>query len=672
LQVLGRRKAHAALPRIAALALHPDDNVGIAAIEAMGRIGGTDTVEPLSVAVRSRNFFRAFPAIDALGRTGDPRAIEPLVALLDDAFYAAEASRALGRTGQEAAVAPLGGVLNRGSDALVRTAALALCDLRDRYEARFGDATAILSELRRLAVTWPLSVRVSEAIAGAVVSEQVALASVLGWIGDEPAIARLLELLEAEAAIAQAAADSLRRIGPDAALLLLNALRQGSSALRARLLPLIGHSRSPVTDLVACLDDPDPSVRALACDALARAGNTSVVPALFRLLGDQDLRVSQASASAIQSLGSMDTKRLALVEARSSDVRARRAALRILAYFGYPEGLDILVEAMGDPDPRAREAAIQGLPLIDDKRALAALLSVSKDESPKSRAAAMRALGNTSDSAEVVEALRRGLEDADSWVRYYSCKSLAKLKVRSATEAIVARMDDEAGQVRVGAVEALGQLRTDGALVALARAATSPDDDIRRGALVGLGVARNKEYMPILREALASTDRATRIVAIAAIAEFDLAEVVPLLANAATDPEENVRGAAIGFLSTRSGPEATQALLDQLGNPAIRDRVMAALAVAPDERIEGILMALERADADSAPMLMTALTRMRHASSLAAVAAALTLDNVHARRAAAAALVATGTKEALEAVRRAGSDDPDSEVRRIGTAAMHQ
>src|SRR6185436_17373103 len=40
LQVLGRRKESSVLDRIIALSSHADDNVAVAAIEAMGRIGG--------------------------------------------------------------------------------------------------------------------------------------------------------------------------------------------------------------------------------------------------------------------------------------------------------------------------------------------------------------------------------------------------------------------------------------------------------------------------------------------------------------------------------------------------------------------------------------------------------------------------------------------------------
>ncbi len=670
LQVVGRRKERDGLKYVIALAGHADDNVAVAAIEAMGRIGGVETVEPLLAAVRSKNFFRTFPAIDALGRTRDPRAIEPLVVLRADPLYAAEATRALGRSGQGAALSALAQTLTKSSDSLVCTAAMALVDLADHQEVTFGSSRSMADALRSAVLPSAASARVCECFAGASASEQIALARTLGWLGDDIAMTKLVELLDMDTPLAQAAAGALRMIGPETTPRLVAALRGADSARRARLLPLVGFEQVVVDDIVACLEDHDPAVRALACEALARSGNTSVVTDLFRLLADPDVRVAQAASAAVQSLGSLDTKRLALEQARSGDPRTRRASLRIVSYFGYREGLDVMVEAVADPDERIREAALAGLPMIEDARATQAILSAAFNESPKTRAAAVRALGSTTHAPEIVDVLRRRLTDDDPWVRYYACQSLAKLQVREATADIVARIADDAGQVRVAAVEALAHLRDPGALHALTEAAQGTDPDLRRSALLGLGAVRNAGTLPILRSALGSSDSATRLVAVSALAEFDVPEVVPSLGHAATDPHAGVSSTAIGFLSTRPGESATKVLIELLGDAGARERVLAALAVSLDGRTETILSSLEGAGAQVAEWLVSALVRMRRPSALAAIAAVLSFENVHARRAAAAALAASGSREALEALRQYATVDLDSEVRRIAEAAI--
>ena len=160
-----------------------------------------------------------------------------------------------------------------------------------------GDSSALVHELRSAVEGEALSPRIVACMAGAVVSEQIALAHLLGWLGGEVAIASLMELLYAEPTIAKAASDALRRLGPDANPFVVDALGRADSGGRLRLLPLVGYGRASVQNLALCLDDPDPTVRVLACDTLARAGNTSVVPALFRLIGDRDPAVSQAAGT---------------------------------------------------------------------------------------------------------------------------------------------------------------------------------------------------------------------------------------------------------------------------------------------------------------------------------------------------------------------------------------
>ena len=671
LQVLGRRRADGAIPTLAALAKHEDDNVGVAAIEALGRIGGNETVDALVAAVEARNFFRTFPAIDALGRAGDVRAVAPLTKLLGEKLYAPEAARGLGHTGDESAVAPLSQLLVTGTDALVRTAAVALAELRERHQARFGDTPSMARALPDAVAPASASARIVAGLPGVAPSELVAITRVLGWLGDPLGIEQLVLLALEEPPVGTAAADAVRRLGDRATPSLLAHIAAGDSQRRLKLLPLVGYAYQRITDILRCLQDPEADVRVRACEALARAGDPTAVGALFALIGDRDARVSQAAAAAIQSLGSLETKRLALEQARSEDVRVRRAALRIISYFGYPEGLDVLVAAIGDEDEKLREAAINGLPLVDDPRSIQALLATTTHPSPKTRGVAMRALGQTQADPPVVDALLRGLADEDAWVRYYACQALGKLSVAGAVDAVIARIDDPSGQVRIAAVEALAMLHGDPATAALEKAARSADPDLQRAALVGLGLAKRLEALPTLRAAAVDEAAATRLVAIGALAAFDVADVIPVLAHAATDPDEGVRSAAIGYLSTRPGPEATSALIARLLDTTTRSRALEALAVAADARVEGVLAALETSSTDEAPLFVAALTRMRRPSSQAAIAAALQFDNVHARRAAAAALVAMATPEAHDALQRAASD-PDPVVRRISAATTRR
>ncbi len=667
-QILGRRKSRNAVSVLAEWSSHSDDNVAVAAIEALGRIGGSAAVEPLLAAVRTKNFFRTFPAISVLGQSGDPRSVEPLVELLDDPHYASEAASALGRTGHVAAAKPLANLLTHSYHGLARAAARALTELRVRNIERLGAPETIVDAVRAAEIGEDQRVEIKRALQSADLDDTIAIATVLGWMHDEAGVTALLALLDADTKVAEAAIDALRSLGQEDDQLLRSAVRNGDSVRRARLLPLLGARKSVVPDLLLCLKDPDASVRAQACDRLGRIGDSSIVSEVFALIGDPDARVGQAAIAAVQSLGSEEAKSHALTAARSPDPRTRRAALRILSYFAYPEGLDALLDAVADDDERIREAATSGLALLEDPRAIAALLATARHKSSQTRASTMRAFGDAPATPDVVAALKTGLADEDAWVRYYACQSLGKLQVGSAAEAISALLDDDAGQVRVAAIAAIARLGGDRALAALEKASTSLDMDVRRAALTGLGNLRRPEAFPILLRAADSTDAATRIAAVSSIAETNAPNAVSALIRAGSDSDDRVRNLAFDLLARRPGPHATAWLIERLASPTDRANALQALTIQVDGRIEGIFSALEVSDAATSAWLLEALVRTRRPMGVAAAEAALQLENVHARRAAAKALTTIDSPSAREALAQSATADSDPEVRRICAA----
>ena len=665
-QVLGRRKVAAAAPALEKLTAHPDDNVGVAAIEALGRIGAGAGLDGLVAVLSSKNFFRIFPTIDVLGRSGDPRVLLPLVSLLDDPRYALEAARALGRAGDPGAAPALAALLRRANDALARVIAASLAAIHAHALSLYGTADPVEASLRAAgADPLPLVQRLAQSVAGAAAEEQDAICTVLSWIRDPVAAETLIGLLDATPA---AAAVALRALGRESDAQILQALREGDSSRRALLLPLISVRTRSATDVLACLADPDASVRVLACNALARIGDTSAVPRLFELLRDPDPMLGQAAVGAIQSLGSATTEALALQAARAPQPHLRRAALRIVAYFGYPAGLELLIEAAQGADERLRDAAIHGLALLVEPRALAVLIEMAGHGNPRARGAAVRALGQAQRGGEVLAVLRKSLSDSDAWVRYYACQSLGRLHDDGAVDAILLLVEDPAGQVRVAAIEALARLETKAALHALRTAASSDDPDVQRAALLGLGSRRVPEALPVLLQAAHSPDAATRLIALSAVAAYQSPDGLAAIATATGDPDAAVRDAAIGFLTAREEPAATAALIALLANPFARDRAVESLASAPC-RIGGISAALEGAGAELATSLVAVLARTRRPEALAAIIDALALPNVFARRAAAAALGALRTPEARAALERAIDSDSDPEVRRAGLAA---
>lgn len=670
-QILGRRRNPASVPALAALVEHADDNVAVAAIEALGRIGGRAVVDLLVKAAQSQSFFRTFAAIDVLGKSGDPRAVAPLTALLANPHYAFEAARALGRTCDRAAVAPLAALLASPVDGLVRVAALALAELRQRHAERFGSAGPIEAAIRRSA-TRASSRRLTQCASSADENEQVAINVMLGCVGDEAAVPALLRSLDGSAPVARAAAEALERISGDTDDQLVVALWEGDSARRQMLLPRMRHSRA-ADAVIACLTDPEAAVRRLACEALARIGSLRAVPELFDALQDSMPAVVQAATSGIISLGHAETPALAVRAASSASLGVRRAALRILSHLGSLLAFGVLEQAARDDNPRIREAAISGLSLFELPEARALLLALAVDPAAPTRALALRALGDGGwRDTTVSDRLAEALGDPDGWVRYYACQALGKLVQGQHVEALAARATDPAGQVRVAAIEALSHLPGETAFAALLDAAGSSDPDLKRAALIGLGLSRRPEAIGVLLAEAGSGDGATRLITLSALANIDAPETLRALARAARDPEESVRMAAVGFLGEHDRAEATQLLAGMLRDPVLGERVRAVLATPRRHRIAGLSAALHTADDELAAQLTGLLARSSQPEATAALFEAVTLPNAAVRRAAATTLRALGSREALATLQRLAAEDTDPEVRRVAALLLAQ
>lgn len=671
-QILGRRRSPQAVPVLTSLVGHADDNVAVAAIEALGRIGGRSGVDTLIETMKSRNFFRVFPTVDVLGRSGDPRVIAPLAELLTDPTYVYEAARALGRTGELAAIPPLVELVTHSSETVVRVAAVALFELKERYLEKYGPTEAPDQALAKVRPNEAALRRLVHCLSHADTQEQIALSHLLGAFGGDGAVDGLRTLLDGAPLVAEAAAAGLKRMGRYSDEQIREALRDGGSARRQVLLRTITRATASPA-VIECLSDPDATVRAMACDALARVGSTSAVPSLFRLLGDENPRVVQSAIGAIQSLGTTEARRLALAAATSDHRTVRWAAFRVLAYFGQREALPVFLAALDSDDLRLREAAISGLAYLDAPRALDALLECTISNEARTRSAALRSLGQCPVSdGRILEALVRGVHDADPWVRYYACQSLGRLKLEQATSHIAPLLADEAGQVRVSAVEALANFSSKEALDALRRAAEGADEDVQRAALVGLGATKRVDALPILLKAASSASSATRLVAISAIAEFGTPLALPALAQAVRDPDDDVRSAALTCVASVPSADATLLLVDLLRDRRDIDRISAILATPNEGRVIGLLAALEHADDELAPVLTSALVRLRTPEGRDALFKVMGFRDVAARKAAAPAIAAFRTPASVAELQRASERDPDPRVRQICQVLLAQ
>lgn len=662
--ILGRRRVAAQAMRLAALLDHADDNVAVAAIEALGTIGGTVSIDALIDVLRRKSFFRTFPALQVLAKTGDPRVIAPIAALLADDGFRVEAARALGRTGSAIAILPLASLLPRSSDAMARLVATALSDLLVR--ATWSGATDVVSSTMRSALS-AVNGRFVAALRGSDGVERVAIAKVLGTVGDADTMAVLVELL-GDPEVRSAATEAIRHIGTLHADALIDALTGGSTATRFALLPIVGSARA-AEGIRLLLTDEDPEIRARACEALGRIGDTASVPQLFLALGDRNPRVTYAATSAIHSLGIETTGALAIHALTTGSNTVRRQALRIIAYLGCEEAFEQVRAAVDDPDVRIAELAVAALGVLEDPRVEPILVTLARRPSDPLRSASMRAAAQRGGDV-MAELLSRGLADEAAWVRYYACQGLGRLGNASSTAGLVSRLADAYPHVRIAAIEALARLDTPQAWQALTSAARSSDGDEQRAALVGLSNEPRPAAVPFLLAAARSPEIPTRLIALAGLASMNDPRALDELAAAACGEIPELRDAALSLLADQVGRPAADVLVDLVIATDPEHPAHLTLSRPSPARIEAIAARLATAEDGIAAILAAALARMAVPEATVALFDALSAASAAARRSAAVSLIAIDAPGAADAVRRLASDDPDDDVRRACQAAV--
>lgn len=664
-RILGRRRAFEGVELLRLLLADVNDNIAMAAIEALGAIGGTASIAALVTVIESKNFFRTFPAMQVAARTGDPRVIEPLAALLDDEWYRFEAARALGRTGSALAIAPLGRLLAAEDEpANVRLLALSLAELWTRAEWS-GAVDHVLDTMRqRLVPAVPTFVA---ALHGGDLADRAAIVRVLGAVGGAATVDAIAPLL-GEPELRTLATEAIQRLvrADDGAL--IRAFSSSDPETRAAALPVVSTLRAApaVRKLLA---DEEPEVRARACDALARIGDTASVKPLFDALGDPSPRVAHAAAAAIQSLGSAETPALAIAAVRDDRPAIRRQALRIIAYQGHDGAYDVVRAAIDDPEPRVAELAVSALASLSDARVDDVLAQVARSPSEILRAAVMRAAGHRTGD-RMYALLEQGVDDDVAWVRYYACQGLGRIGRISAASKLMGRLADATPHVRVAAIEALARLDTPQSWQLLMSLARSRDPDEQRAALVGIGHHTSPAAIALLVEAGRSGDVPTRLIALAGLARSSDPAARDQLASGARAAEPDVRDAALSLLAERDDADAARILVNAALASSPDHPVHLALSRPGAARIAEIVGRLATAADADVPVLTSALARMHVPDATHALFDALVSTSAAVRRDAATALVAIGATGALAAVRKLAAEDPDPEVRRACAAAV--
>ena len=319
------------------------------------------------------------------------------------------------------------------------------------------------------------------------------------------------------------AAMRLARHGRAAVPPLTAALRGGAPHARAAAALALGELAADVSwrNLNAALKDVDFRVRALAAEALGRAGGggIEVNGNLIALLKDPDWAVRNAAAQALAERGeswallylafALRPEPFARTAWQSFDA-ARRLRLLTGAELPFNENLGALDRA---PQARAWLEHVAGRADVHDSlvRGLGVWKAILSDECRK----AARAAG-TPIAPALVKALREGTPMAAS----EAAGLLAEVGTPEAAPALRDALRSGPAMLRARAARALGVCGGAADLEALGRALGDPDEDVRIGAADALGKLALPAARPHLERALASARGETRAAVERALAKL--------------------------------------------------------------------------------------------------------------------------------------------------------
>ncbi len=260
--------------------------------------------------------------------------------------------------------------------------------------------------------------------------------------------------------------------------------------------------------LIRLLQDPDSGVAASAAFALGQLADSAAAPHLAHLLetsGSERFTVAAEAAYALGKLrGEAASRALSgYLAARDpllalSSGRVEPIASALLGTWRHPRPTDVefITRWTAAPDPELRWRAAYALVRRPTPAAAPRMLQLAGDPDGRVRSMAMRGITRPlADSAGVadaaVQALLRGVDDADYEVRVNAARSLGTYPRAETVERLVHLLDGEDRHLAVTAAESLGRLGTGAAAAAAPLAATAGDASrpvfLRQTALESLG-----------------------------------------------------------------------------------------------------------------------------------------------------------------------------------------
>ncbi len=200
-------------------------------------------------------------------------------------------------------------------------------------------------------------------------------------------------------AVRRVAADILSNLNvPEATPTLVDALADGNVDVRVAVLPALARLNvtSAWDNVVACLSDSEAEVRTQAVSTLRRLakGSTNFPMHVQPLLDDPMPSVRAMAAVSLLAAGPHNRAEETLLKmSTADDTDSRVEAIKGFGAWGSSAAYDPTIAALDDPQPAVRRAAASALAHIDDGRAPETLVRALSDDDQSVREAVAASIG---------------------------------------------------------------------------------------------------------------------------------------------------------------------------------------------------------------------------------------------------------------------------------------
>jgi len=486
IQNLGRQRDAQSAEALTRLVADPEQDVRVAAIDAVAALGNPASVDPLA---------KAADAADPFERTRATEALLALAQRLIDAGQKDAAGRAYrqlwdartAKAERHVRIAALQGLAAVRYDVADLLAALRTNDVQIRAAAvAIANASAGPDATQQLL----------GGLRAAQPEDRPHFLAILGARGDAAALPAVLELFkDKDPATASAAMQAAGALGDP----------KGINQLLLALLAAAGPG-------------DDANTREATLDALAKARGRETNAIVGKALKECDKPAGRAALLRVLSARRAgDQTPIVLAATKDADPGVRLAAIRALGGIGAEPQiaplLDVVKRAQSDDDLAAAEEALRGIAArkLQDQVAAAIVPAIASVPAPAA-ATLLRVLG-TADGKSALEAVVAATKHQDKTIRDAAIRTLADWRTRAAAPTLLALAKDAEEPVhRVLALRGAIRLSTQGTgakekvdLLAQAMSvATRPEE--KRQVLAALATAQSPEALRLAAASLADPD----------------------------------------------------------------------------------------------------------------------------------------------------------------------